>query len=105
MVTVDRHGDVAVAIGATGRDAELAQLGEQQGRRMAVIVVQPDGNDCDLRVRGLQEPRVGIGAAVMGHLQHVGADVGARVEHGLLLLDLGVAGQEYAHAANGGPHD
>jgi hypothetical protein len=72
---------------------------------MTVIVVQPDGDDGDLRMHGLQESLVGIGTAVMRHLQHVRADVRTRVEHGLLLLDLGVAGQEYAHAANGGAHD
>jgi hypothetical protein len=42
---------------------------------------------------------------VVWHLQHVRADVRAGVEHGLLFLNLRIAGQQYAHAANGGPQD
>lgn len=34
----------------------------------------------------------------MGDLEHVGAQVGTRIQQGLLCVDLGVTGQQDAHA-------
>jgi hypothetical protein len=72
-------------------------------RRVAVRVVGADGHQRDPRPRGRQEPRVGVGAAVVRHLEHVGADVGPPVEDALLGLRAQVAGEEDPHAALGDP--
>jgi hypothetical protein len=60
---------------------------------MAVIVVEAHADDRQPSVHGGQEGGVGVGRAVVRHLQHVGAQIGAGVEQRLLRLDLGVAGQ------------
>jgi hypothetical protein len=39
------------------------------------------------------------------HLEHVGAHVDARGQHGLLRLDLGIAGQEYPDASHRRSHN
>lgn len=98
-ITHDRN--IAVAVCTAYRHAESAEFCQQQRRRVAVVVVQPDGDDGELGMYGRQEPSVGVCAAVMGHLEHVRADVDACRQHGLLLLDLGVTGQEHPHTVHG----
>ena len=42
MSAVVDDGHIAVPIGAAHRDPQLAELGEQQRGRVAVVVVPPD---------------------------------------------------------------
>jgi hypothetical protein len=97
-------GDVAVVIGAEQRHAQPSHLGQQHRRRMAVVVVQAHADHGDRRMNRGQEGGVGVRRAVMRHLEDVGPQVGAGVQQPTLGLDLGVAGQQDAHAADLGPH-
>lgn len=63
---------------------------------MPVVVVQTDTDEPDPGVHGGEEGGVGVGRAVMRHLQHVGPDVDPRREHRLLRLDLHIARQQQA---------
>ena len=100
----DRHRDVAVPVGAADRQAQPGQLGQQQRRRVAVVVVQADR---DQRHPGMHRaagtPASEIGAAVMRHLEDVGPQVGAGRQQVVLRLDLGVAGQQDPHPGHRGP--
>jgi hypothetical protein len=97
------HRDVALLVGARVRHAQPFQFGDQHRRRVAVVVAGPDRDQRQPGLAGLQEARVGIGAAVVGHLEDVGAQVGAAGEQVVLGLDLGVARQQDPHAGHGGP--
>ena len=105
MSAVVDDGHIAVLIGATYRDAQLAELGEQQRGRVAVVVVPPDRDDRQLCMYRLQELRIGVRAAVVGDLEHVRADVDARRQRGLLFLHLGITGKQQPQAADRGPQD
>lgn len=94
------HCDVAVPIGTEQRHSEPTHLGEQQRRRMPVVVVDADADHSDLGVHGGEEVRIEVRRTVVRHLQHVGAQVGAGCDEVLLRLDLGIAGQEDPHAAH-----
>jgi hypothetical protein len=98
-------GHIAVLIGAAYRHAQLAELGEQQWRRVAVVVVAPDRDDGQLGVYCLQELPIGVRAAVVGNLEHVRADVDARRQRGLLFLHLGITGKQQPQAADSGSQD
>jgi hypothetical protein len=78
-VSDDSH--VAVSIRATDGHAELSQLGEQQRRGVTVVVVQPHGDHRQPGVHRAEEAGVGVGAAVVRHLEHVGVHVDARGQH------------------------
>jgi hypothetical protein len=97
------HGDIAVTIRSLDRHTQPAELGQQQRRRMPVVVVQPDRNHRHSGVHGSQEPRIGVRASVVRNLQHVGPEVDARVKHSLLLLHLRVARKQYTHATQRRP--
>jgi hypothetical protein len=99
------HCGVTIAIGTAYRNAQLAELGEQQRRGVAVVVVQPDRDDAQLGVHRCEEPGVGVRAAVVRDLEHIRADIDARVEHRLLFFDLGVTGQQHPHALDGRSQD
>jgi hypothetical protein len=91
LTVVRDHRDVAVVVGAQQRHAEHGHLVEQHWRRMAVVVVHADADNREAGVHRSQEVRVGVGRAVVRHLEHVDAQVGPGVEKRLLGLDLGVA--------------
>jgi hypothetical protein len=73
-------------------------------RRVAVRVVGSHRHQRHPRPGGGQEPRIVVGAAVVGHLQHVGVDVDPPVEDALLRLRAQVAGEQDADAALRDPH-
>jgi hypothetical protein len=97
------HRDVAVAVGAEQRDAEAGHLVEQDRGRVAVVVVPSHADDRDRRVRGGHVVGVEVRRPVVRHLQHVGPQVGTRIDDRALRLDLGVAGQQQPHALDLGP--
>ena len=68
--------DVAVAVGPQQRHPEACHLVEQHRRRMAIVVVQPHAHDGHRRVHRCQEVGIGVGGAVVRHLQHVRAQIG-----------------------------
>jgi hypothetical protein len=69
---------------------------------MAVVVVQADADDPQLRVHRRQERGIGVGRPVMGDLEHVSAQVRPGLEQPLLGLDLRVAGKQDPHAVDDG---
>jgi len=85
-------------IGPHDRDAKPTQRVEQAGRRVAVVVVQPDADDRDPWAHCREELRHKVRRAMMGDLEHIGAQVGTRIEQCLLCVDLGVTGQQDAQA-------
>jgi len=76
----------------------MTQRVEQAGRRVAVVVVQPDADDRDPRTDRREEVGYEVRRAVVGDLEHVGTQVGTRIEQCLLCVDLGVTGQQDAQA-------
>lgn len=71
---------------------------------MTVGVVR---SDRDQRYRGArrgEEPGVGVGTAVVRHLQHVGAQVNPSVDDARLGLGVEVAGQQDPDAPLDHPH-
>jgi hypothetical protein len=98
--------DVTVPVGAKERHTQPGHLGEQDGRRMPVIVVQADADHRDGRMSGGEECRVGVGGAVMRNLEHVGPQIRARVQQRALRVDLRVAGEQDANALDlGSQHE
>jgi hypothetical protein len=69
-------GDIAVAVRPQQRHTQAGHLGEQHRRRMTVVVVQADAHDRDRGVHRREELGVGIGGAVVRHLQHVRPHIG-----------------------------
>jgi|tagenome__1003787_1003787.scaffolds.fasta_scaffold20962878_2 hypothetical protein len=72
---------------------------------MPVRVVGADRDQGHPRSGGGEEPGVGIGAAVVRHLEHVGPHVDVPVQDPGLGLGAEVAGEEDADAALGDPHE
>jgi hypothetical protein len=72
---------------------------------VTVVVVQPYRDDGEPGVHRREEACIGVRAAMVRHLEHVGAHVDARGQHGLLRLDLGIAGQEYPDTPHRRPQD
>jgi hypothetical protein len=72
---------------------------------MAVGVVRPHGDQCDPGAAGGQEVRIGIAAAVVGHLQHVGTQIGALGEQAGLRLGAEVPGEKDGHPVGRDPDD
>jgi hypothetical protein len=102
---VGDHGDVAVAIGPSDRNAQPGQLGEQHWRRMPVVVVSADADYRHAGMPGGQEAGIGVRRPVVRHLQNVGPQVGAGCQQCLLRLDLRVAGQQDATATDARSQD
>lgn len=67
---------------------------------MAVGIVGPDRDHGEGRVRGGVQGRLEVGAAVMGHFQHVDPQPRVLGEQVLLLLLRGVAQEEHRAATN-----
>ena len=86
--------DIAVMIGTSDGYCEPRHLGHQQRGRMAVVVVQADADYCHPGMHRCEKRGIEIRRAMVRHLEHVGAHVGADAEHRLLCLDLDVAGQQ-----------
>jgi hypothetical protein len=84
--------------------AVAGEPGQRGCRRVPVRVVRTHRDQGDARTGGGQEVRVGVGAAVVRHLQHVGAHVDAPAQDPGLGLGVEVAGQEDPHTALGDPH-
>ena len=97
-------GEVALPVGAVDLHPVAGQVLQRPGRGLAVRVVRTDRHQGDARAGRGQEPRVGVRAPVVRHLEHVGTDVDPPVEDALLGLGVEVAGEEDAHAALGDPH-
>jgi hypothetical protein len=52
-----------------------------------------------------EEVRIGVGTAVVGHLQHVGGQVDAVPDQAVLCFSAEVTGQEHPQTADRDPHD
>ena len=98
-------GQVALAIGAMHLHAVPHQVGQGAAGRVAVRVVGAHRDQRDPRAGCRQEPRIGVGAAVVRDLEHVGPDIDPPVEDAGLRLGAQVAGEEDPHAALGDPHE
>ncbi|SMO92035.1 hypothetical protein SAMN06273567_107117 [Geodermatophilus aquaeductus] len=72
---------------------------------MPVGVVRADAHQRHPGAGRGEEGRVGVGAAVVRHLEHVGAQVHPAVEHTRLGGGTQVAGEQHPDAARGDPHD
>jgi hypothetical protein len=70
---------------------------------VTVGVVHADGHQCDGRAGGSEEGRVGVGAAVVRHLEDVGGQVRAVGHDAGLRLGAEIAGEQHPHPAHGGP--
>lgn len=71
---------------------------------MAVGVVRPDRHHRDPRAGRGEEAGIGVGAAVVGHLEHVGGQVGARGQPAFGVRPQ-VTGEQQPEAPLGDPHD
>jgi hypothetical protein len=98
------HRHVAVPVGAVGAHAVARQQAEQPVGGVAVGVVRPDRHQRDRRPARGQEAGVGIGAAVVRHLQHVGGQVDALGHDPRLGLRTQVTGEQHPDAVLGRPH-
>ena len=72
---------------------------------MPVGVVGAEGDHRDRRPGGGEELRIGVAAAVVGHLQHVGPQVRAVAHQPGLGLGTEIAGQQQPEPADGHPDD
>lgn len=70
---------------------------------MPVGVAGADRHQRHRGAAGRDEPGVGVGAAVVGHLEHVGGQVGAGGDDRGLGLRAEVPGEQHPHPALGGP--
>jgi hypothetical protein len=71
---------------------------------VAVGVVRTDGHQPDDRAGGGEEPGIGVGRAVMRHLEHVGGQVRAVGHDPRLRLGAEVSGQQHPHAPLARPY-
>jgi hypothetical protein len=92
--------DVAVPVGAEQGHAQPGHLGQQQRRRMAVVVVDAHAHHRGLRVHGGEEIRIEVRRSVVRDLEHVRTQVDAGGDEIPLRLHLGVAGQENPNAVD-----
>jgi len=99
----DRH--VTVPVGAVGVHAVGGQQVQQPVARVPVGVVRADRHQRDGGATGRQEPGIGVRAAVVGHLEHVGGQIGAPGRDPGLGLRAQVAGEEHPDAALGDADD
>ena len=81
--------------------AVLGEPGQRLGRRMAVVVVRADRDQGHAGAGGGQEARIGVGTAVVRHLEDVGPDVDSAVQDPRFGLRPEVAGEQDADAAHG----
>jgi hypothetical protein len=65
------HGDVAVPVGPQDPGTRSAEPVEKRGIRVTVGVVRTYAHHGDLRVRLVQQARVLVDGAMMGHLDHI----------------------------------
>jgi len=69
---------------------------------VAVAVVRADRHQRHGGSAGGEEAGIGVGAAVVGHLEHVGGQVGAVGHDSRLRLRAEVAGEQHSQPALGG---
>ncbi len=102
---VAHHGQVALPVGAVHPDALLRQPGQHPGRRVPVGVVRAHPDQRDPRPGGGEEAAVGVGAAVVRHLEHIGPQVDAARDDPCLHRAAQVAGEQDPDPALGHPDD
>src|SRR4051812_4957261 len=88
-------GDVAVPVGALDAHAVLAEQPQRVRGGMAVVVVGTDRDQRHSGAGGGEEVGVDVGAAVVRHLEDVGAQVDPAVEDPLLRLGAEVSGEQH----------
>lgn len=71
---------------------------------MTVVVAEADGDDRRTGMSRVEEGRRGVRRPVVGHLEHIGGQVGAGGEDRVLLLDLRVTGQQKPGSSDGRSH-
>lgn len=88
--------EIALGVGAQHPGAVAAEALEKRPVRMAVPVSGSDRNQRDPGIDGVEEGRILVGRAVMGHLQHVGAHRrgAVPVEQRRPLLPLRIPGEQ-----------
>src|SRR4051812_16610966 len=94
------HGEVAQPVGALDAHAVAAEQPQRVGGGVAVVVVGTHGHQRHPRTGGGEEVRIDVGTAVVGHLEHVGAQVDPPVEDAGLRLRAEVAGEQDPDAAH-----
>jgi hypothetical protein len=72
---------------------------------MAVVVVRADGDERDTGSGGGEEVGIDVGAAVVGHLEDVGAHVDPAVQDAGLRLGAEVSGEQHPDAVHAHPGD
>jgi len=86
--------EATVEIGAVHGGTDIPQAGKRGGRRMAVVVADPDRDERDDGPgRGEEVGRRGRGAPVVGDLEHVESRQPGGDERRIHVL-LGVAGEQ-----------
>ena len=100
-----RDGEVALAVGPVDPHPVARQPGERGGRGVPVRVVGAHRDQCHARARCGEELGIGVGAAVVRHLEHVGAQVGPGGHQACLGLRAEVAGEQDPQSPDRDPHD
>jgi hypothetical protein len=72
---------------------------------MSVGVGGPHGHQGDPGARRGEEPGIGVGAAVVGHLEHVGGQVDTVPDEAVLRIPAEVTGQQRPETADRHPDD
>jgi hypothetical protein len=85
--------------------AVVGEPAQQPRRRVAVGVVGPDRHQRHPRTGPGEEVRIGVGAAVVRHLEDVGGQVEPVADEPLLRLGSEVAGEQDPQAVHGHPRD
>ncbi len=83
-------------IGAVDAGGRVGQVVQHCGVGMPEGVVAPDADERELRADGVEEPGCVRVPAVMGDLEHVGAQRVRVLQEQRLREDLGVSGEQHA---------
>jgi hypothetical protein len=98
-------GEVALPVGAVDPHAVAREQPQRGGGGVTVVVVGADRDEGDARPAGREERRIDVCAAVVGHLQHVGAQVDPPCQDPRLGLGTEVTGEQDPHPVHGHPCD
>lgn len=98
-------GYVPIDVGAVHGHSGAGQSIHQDRVGMSVVVARSDRDQRHPSLGRGKKRRPLIGAAVVGHLQHVGREVDTSPQHITLRLVLDVPGRQYRTWADGDPRD
>lgn len=98
-------GDIAIAVGPPDRNSEAGKLGQQDWRRVAVVIVGAHADHADGRMRSREESERRVRGPVVRNLEHVRPQVHSACKHGVLGLDFSVTRQQDSFSAHRCPQD